>query len=531
MIKTFIFLFRYKILKDPIHLSYHTKEFFQLSKNTQRRVLDKYFDKLEDGHLIENYFDTKESRYYDHNQEITFFHCYYFDKKIIEYNIHNLKLMDKFKLSDEKIEYLIQYALELIQESNCKVDVNQLIHYSENLPLRLSQNYSFMKYLVELDCYHIKYLTYNELYPAKQRELIVEAIELAKKKDFDIKNFLKRDGMIPELLSTNIDFILYLIENDIENVKYLTEKILESQTVSGQEKIIKAILTSLDKNSLGIDYIQHNLILANFLNKNEEFITYMVGLDLEYIRYVDWHNIPDKVVTKIINYITTILSKTDTKFNIMNYPFHNLFFQNYQFMTYLIQKDFRWIAVTKVVSKEENDKLITLFFKEMEQKNYKFKLEDFLEDGHDINPNLVENKKMLHYLFINDVPIVQHIHFLNLKSTRTVVENLVNELEKTEPEYEFQNEEYLIQGKYPIPFSNSYRFMRYVIDKNFNHIAYMDTSLIDKRELKRIINYAFRMVYYIRGDNKKLNFDLKEAYFQNSDIIKEDYFQECLKSL
>ncbi len=34
------------------------------------------------------------------------------------------------------------------------------------------------------------------------------SIELAKKKEFDIKNFLKRDGMIPELLSTNIDFIL-----------------------------------------------------------------------------------------------------------------------------------------------------------------------------------------------------------------------------------------------------------------------------------------------------------------------------------
>ena len=72
--------------------------------------------------------------------------------------------------------------------------------------------------------------------------------------------------------------------------------------------------------------------------------------------------------------------------------------------------------------------------------------------------------------------------------------------------------------------------MKYVIDKNFNNLSYINTTLLDKRELKRIINYAFRMVYYIRGENKKLNFDL-EGYFKNSDIIQNDYFQECLKSL
>ena len=72
--------------------------------------------------------------------------------------------------------------------------------------------------------------------------------------------------------------------------------------------------------------------------------------------------------------------------------------------------------------------------------------------------------------------------------------------------------------------------MRYVIDKNFNHLAYMDLSMIDKREKVRIINYAFRMVYYIRGNNKSLHFDL-EGYFKDSDILMDDYFQECLKSL
>lgn len=530
MIKTFIFILRYKILKDPINLSYHTKEFFKLSKNTQRKVLDKYFNKLNDNFSIESYFDTKESRYYEDNQEITFFNCYYFDKKIIAYNIDNIKLIDKFKLSDEKIDFLINYALEVIEEENLTLEIDHLINYEEKLPVRLSQNIKFMQYLIGKNCYNIKYITYNELFPAKQRELILEGIKVARTKEFHIEYFLKRDKTLPKILATNIDFILYLIENNIENVKYLTENLLENQTISSKEKMIKTILNSLEKNSLGIDYIEENPTLATFLNRSEEYITYIVTIDIENIRYIDWHNLNDLTVTKIINYITTILNKTEIQFNIMNYPFRDLFFQNFQFMKYLINQDFRWIAITKVNSKEENDKLIKQFFEEISKKNYKFKLEDFLEDGEYINHNLIENKKMLHYLFINNVPLIKHINFFHLKSSRIVVENIVGELEKTEPEYEFKNEDYLIDNKYPIPLSNSYRFMRYVIDKNFNNLSYIDISMIDKRELKRIINYAFRMVYYIRGNNKKLNFDL-EGYFQNTAIIEDPYFQECLKSL
>ena len=72
--------------------------------------------------------------------------------------------------------------------------------------------------------------------------------------------------------------------------------------------------------------------------------------------------------------------------------------------------------------------------------------------------------------------------------------------------------------------------MREVIDRNFNNLAYMDISMIDDKNLKRIINYAFRMVYYIRGNNKKLSFDI-EGYFKNSAIYQDEYFQECLRSL
>ena len=70
---------------------------------------------------------------------------------------------------------------------------------------------------------------------------------------------------------------------------------------------------------------------------------------------------------------------------------------------YLIKKDFRWIAVNQVSSKEQQDKLIELSLKQIKKTNYKFKLEDFLEDGKHMNSHLVENKKMLGYFFQNQV--------------------------------------------------------------------------------------------------------------------------------
>ena len=108
------------------------------------------------------------------------------------------------------------------------------------------------------------------------------------------------------------------------------------------------------------------------------------------------------------------------------------------------------------------------------------------------------------------------------------MENLVNELEKFQGD--FNNDDYLVNGKYPVVLSNSYRFMRYVIYKNFNYLAYIDTSCIDKDMLKRVINYAFRTVYYIRGNDRRLSFDI-DGYFRNSMIIDDEYFLECLKCL
>ena len=530
MIQAFIFIWKYKILKDPINLSYHVEEFFKLSKNTQRKVLDRYFDKLDENFSIESYFDTKESRYYDNHEEVTFFNCYYFDKLIIEHNVNNIKLVDKFKLEPEKINYLISYTLEIIFQDKIKLDTDNLVNYKDDIPARLGKNTRFMSYLIDIDYSNIRYMIYNELCPAKQRDLIREAIDKASRDTYNLNKFMKQDKSLPSILLNDLNFILYLIKNDIENVKYLRENFLDNLAGANKSELVKNIIYSLESNSIGIDKIEENLELSLFLNKNEDYIYYIIKRDLDNVKYVDWHNLTDGMKGNIINYVTGILRESDKTFDIMSYPFRDIFFQNYNFMEYLVNKDFRWIAINKVNSKEENDRLINLFFEKAEAKKYRFKLADFLEDGTYLNYNLVENKKMLHYLFINNVPLVQHINFFNLKSSRTVVENLVDELEKTKIDYEFKNEEFLIDGKYPIVLSNSYRFMRYVIDKNFNHIAYIDISMIDKREKMRIINYAFRMVYFIRGKNKKLSFDF-DGYFKNSSIVNDEYFQECLRSL
>ena len=322
---------------------------------------------------------------------------------------------------------------------------------------------------------------------------------------------------------------MYLIKNDISYVKYLDEIFIGRLTNTDINNLVKVLIQSLRDNG-NLDLVMENNDLRFILVKNYEFIKYIITEDLDNVGYIDWHNLVLEVRNNIIDDIVLIVKDTDKYFDIMKYDFRELFFENYNFMEYLVESDFRWIAVTRVSSSDLNDKLIKIFFDELKKKKYKFKLSDFLEDGSYLNYRLVENKKMLHYLFKNGVNLVKHIDFLNLKNSRVVVDNFVDELEKTNIEYDFKNENFLINGKYPVILSGNYRFMRYVIDKNFNNLSYIDTSLVDKRELKRIINYAFRMVYYIRGKNKGLNFDI-DGYFLNSMIIKDEYFLECLQSL
>lgn len=526
MIKVFIFLFKYQILKEPANLSCHVKEFFSFSKKNQRRILDKYFDSLEEMQEVVSYFDNENARYYEESREVSMFDCYYFDKLLISHDIRNIRYMDKFKLDDEKIDYLVNYALYIIKEEKIKIDVKDILKNPYDLPSSLSSNINFMNYLIRIDCYNVKYLTYNDKYPTKIRELIYSAIVEARKMEFDIRKFFKSDNTLPDILSLNIDFILYLIANDINNTIYLNESLLNKQTISGIEQIVKTIVESLKNGKANIEVIEKNTDLSVILNRNEEFIYCILGISLTNILYIDWYNLSDTSRNRIINYFVSLLKKSNKRFNVMKYLFRDLFFQNYEFMKYLIEDDIRWIAVTKVNSREENDRLIELYFKL--KGNYRFKIVDFLEDGEYINHYLLENKKMFSYIFSNEPRVVKYINFFDLEKAKLVVENLVNELERYQGD--FNNDDYLVNGKYPVVLSNNYRFMRYVIYKNFNYLAYIDISCIDKRELRRIINYAFRTVYYIRGEDKRLNFDI-EGYFEDSMIIEDEYFLECLRCL
>ena len=112
--KVLLFLWKYKILKDPANLSYQTRNFMKLSKKDRRKILDKYFLKFKSVKLLENYFDRKESKYYEEGREITFFDCYYFDKKLLEYNIKNIRFIDKFMIEPQMKEHLIKYVLKYI---------------------------------------------------------------------------------------------------------------------------------------------------------------------------------------------------------------------------------------------------------------------------------------------------------------------------------------------------------------------------------------------------------------------------------
>ena len=144
MFKVLMFIFKNKILKSPLNLSYHVEEFFKLSKKNQRRVLDKYFDYVSDEDNIVNYFISSEARYFENEKEVNMFSCYYFDKLLLEHDIYNIRYIDKFNLDKEKIDYLINYALYIIKEDKVLLDVKKIVKYTDELPKELSSNISLI---------------------------------------------------------------------------------------------------------------------------------------------------------------------------------------------------------------------------------------------------------------------------------------------------------------------------------------------------------------------------------------------------
>ena len=125
--------------------------------------------------------------------------------------------------------------------------------------------------------------------------------------------------------------------------------------------------------------------------------------------------------------------------------------------------------------------------------------------------------------------VIENDLLLELETTDnsldTIVSNELNNCDK-----EFDNNNFLKDGKYLNILSNSYVFMKYVIDKDFNNLAYIDTSNIDEKILTKIIDYACNIVYDLRKENNNIMFDI-EGIFKTSHIINNEYFNLCLKYL
>ncbi|MBR3161237.1 MAG: hypothetical protein IKF19_00725 [Bacilli bacterium] len=524
--KAFLFNLKYKIKKDPQSLGLHCKEFFLLKDNVQKKVLDVYFKNASKNLDIGNYFDNKDARYYDEGREISFFNSYYFCRKIIELNINNISYFDKFKLSNSKLERLFNYAMEIIKRYKIKIKVDKILRYPTNLPLYLSRNVMFMKYLISLDSYNVKYITLNEEKTEAQRELVREVVKKIDNNKFDIKKFMLNDNTISEVLVNSIDFIIFMISHDIDNVRYLDGGILDLLTDKDKLRLVDAINNYINNNDIDVDRIFSNRDLGVYLSRNYIFLTNVIKKDVYNVKYVDFHNIVSSEVKKIINTLALKLVREDIDFDYYKYPFRNILLKNYMFMAYLIDRDRHNIKYLDIDNSDEVNKVIDIYLNKY--RKCKFDLEDYLDNNGNIKTVFVQNKYMFTYLIRHNNKIFKYIDFDLLDNADSLIEVIIKFMGSKS--FSFDNEVFLRDGRYPILLSNSYLFMREVIYKNFNNLAYIDTTFVDKQILKKIINYACRTVYYLRGNDKSLSFDL-DGYFKNSMIIHDEYFRECLKSL
>ena len=251
---------------------------------------------------------------------------------MLELNIKNLNLIDKFKIEENKKEYLIDYSIQKIKEENINLNIKDLLIYPDKLPLALSQSIDFMSYLVELDFSNIKYLTYQEKIMDKQRTLIQLALVKARKQPFSLDKFLKNDKTLSKELKTNFDFILYLIENDIQYVEYLTSSILNNITITSKDILVKTIMKSLEKNPKYLKDVLNHFDLSEELKENLEFIQYILSEDIKNITYINWYHLSPKTRNNIIDFLVKKLEQDQLEINILDYPFYHLFLENQAFM-------------------------------------------------------------------------------------------------------------------------------------------------------------------------------------------------------
>ena len=150
--------------------------------------------------------------------------------------------------------------------------------------------------------------------------------------------------------------------------------------------------------------------------------------------------------------------------------------------------------------------------------------DNYIEEDNVINNNTNIYMDDISKLIREDNSVIKDIDF-----------NLVDEdmldiiLDETKIyNFRFNNNYFLRGNKYPKILSNSYKFMRYVIDMDINNIAYIDIYNVDSYNLKKIIDYTFRKIYFLQRDGNDITLDIN-GIFKGSDIINNDYFKDCLR--
>lgn len=138
--------------------------------------------------------------------------------------------------------------------------------------------------------------------------------------------------------------------------------------------------------------------------------------------------------------------------------------------------------------------------------------------------DLTNNKEFLSNLIRKDNNYIKEIDF-NKKYDFDLVELIMKETKIYT--FQFNNENFLRNGKYPKILSQSHEFIKYVIDKDFNNIAYINITIIPEEELIKIINYTFKKIYYLQKNGSNITFN--QSILNNNEINHNPYFQECLK--
>lgn len=141
-----------------------------------------------------------------------------------------------------------------------------------------------------------------------------------------------------------------------------------------------------------------------------------------------------------------------------------------------------------------------------------------------LNKEIYTDRESLSNAIRNDNSYIKNIDF-NYHYNFDIIDLILEEIKIYN--YKFNNEDYLRDGKYPIILSNNHSFMKYVIDKDFNNIFYVDSFNMDKNEINGIINYTFKKVYFLKEKDKNITFNCDK--FKDSNMMSNSYFIECLK--